>query len=88
MRPVGGIAGGVQSRAVSTWSRIRAALRQEKKDVDEALDEFKDRANATLDRKERERDASPAEKMAIEADKARAADAEFDALRRRIEGGR
>ena len=73
---------------MSKWDRIRAALRQEKKDVDEALDEFKTRANATLDRKERERDASPADKLALEADRARAADAEYEALRRRIEDGR
>src|SRR5688572_1606782 len=46
---------------MSTWDRIRAALRREKRDVDEALEEFEVKANATLDRKERELRATPAE---------------------------
>jgi hypothetical protein len=72
---------------MGTWDRIRAALRREKRDVDEALDEFKTRASATLDQRERELHATPTEKLAIEEERGREIDDELDAVRRRIEGG-
>ena len=71
----------------STWDRIRAALRREKRDIDEAVDEFTTKANATLDQKERELHATPEERLAMEQAKGDEIDAELDAVRRRIEGG-
>lgn len=71
---------------MGTWDRVRAALRREKKDLEQAVDEMKARANDALDRRERERDATPEEKLAIEQRRATEIDAELDAVRRRIEG--
>ena len=71
----------------STWDRIRAALRREKRDIDEAVDELTTKANATLDQKERELQATPEERLAMEQAKGDEIDAELDAVRRRIEGG-
>lgn len=71
----------------STWDRIRAALRREKRDVDEAVEEFTTKANTTLDQKERELAATPEERLAMEQDRGDEIDAEIDAVRRRIEGG-
>ncbi len=72
---------------MGTWERIKAALRREKRDVQEAVDEFTDRANASLDQRERELHATPAEKLEIEQERGREIDAEMEAVRRRIEGG-
>lgn len=72
---------------MGTWDRIRAALRREKADVDEALAEFEVKANASLDRRERELRATPEEKLAMEQERAAENDAELEAIRRRIEGG-
>lgn len=71
---------------MGTWDRIRAALRREKRDVDVAVEEFKARANAALDQRERELEATPAEKFAMEQERSAEIDAELDAVRRRIEG--
>lgn len=71
---------------MGTWDRIRAALRREKRDVEDALEEFQTKANAALDERERELNATPSEKLAMEQERAREADAEFDAVRKRIEG--
>ena len=71
---------------MGTWDRILAALRREKHDVAEALDELTERANADLDRRERELHATPEEKLAIEQERAAENDAELEAIRRRIEG--
>ena len=70
----------------SFWDKIRAVLRQEKRDIDEAVDELTTKANATLDQKERELRATPEERLAMEQEKGDAIDAELDAVRRRIEG--
>ena len=72
---------------MSRWTRLRAALQREKRDVDEVVAELQDRANSVLDRKERELGATPAERLAIEQDRARTGDDQFEAIRRRIEGG-
>jgi hypothetical protein len=71
---------------VGTWDRIRAALRREKDDLDQAIDEMKTKANSSLDQKERELNATPAEKLVIEQQRAGDIDAELDAVRQRIEG--
>ena len=70
----------------SFWDKIRAVLRKEKRDIDEAVDELTTKANATLDQKERELRATPGERLAMEQEKGDAIDAELDAVRRRIEG--
>jgi len=73
---------------VSTWERFRKALRREQRDVEEALDEMKDRANAALDEKERERDATPSERLAMQEARAKEADDDLEAIKRKIESGR
>jgi hypothetical protein len=73
---------------MSTWDRIRAVLRREKRDLDDAVNDATARGNATLDRKERELTATPEEKLAIAQERAAQADADFEAARRRIEGDR
>lgn len=72
---------------MNTWDRIRAALRREKRDLDEAIDDATARGNAALDKRERELNATPEEKLAIEQERGAEADAAFEAARRRIEGG-
>lgn len=71
---------------MKAWDRIRALLLREKRDLDEAVDDFTDRANTSLDARERELHATPEEKMALEQERAVENDAAFDAVRRRIEG--
>ena len=73
---------------MSTWERFRKALRREQRDVEEALDEMKDRANAALDEKERERDATPSERLAMQEARAKEADDDLEAIKRKIESGR
>ena len=65
----------------STWDRIRAALRREKRDIGEAVDELTTKGNAVLDRKERELAATPEERLAMEQAKGDEIDAwtPFDA---------
>lgn len=62
------------------WDRVRATLRREKVELDELVDE----AHVVLDRKERELAATPEERLALEQERAAAADAEFDEVRERI----
>jgi len=71
---------------MSTWDRIRAALRREKRDLDDAVNDATARGNAALDRKELELAATPEEKLSMEQARAAQADADFEAARRRIEG--
>lgn len=69
------------------WDRIVAAVRREARDVDHALDDATRRADAALDRREREQSATPAERLAMEQARAEQQDEEYEALRRQIEGG-
>ena len=71
---------------MGVWERIQAVLRREKRDLDDAIDDFTERGNAALDRRERELRATPEERIAIEQERAEELDAEFDAVRDRIEG--
>ena len=71
---------------MGTWDRILAILRREKRELDDVLGDAKDRANATLDRREREMNATPEEKLAMEHERGAEIDAELDAVRNRIEG--
>jgi hypothetical protein len=68
------------------WDRVRAAFKREKKEFDEVVKDATDRGNRALDDKERELNASPEERVAIEQERAAAKDAEYEALRKRIEG--
>jgi hypothetical protein len=72
---------------MGTWDRIKAALGREKRELDEVVDDATARANAELDRRERELNATPEERLKIEEEKSAAVDEEFEAVRRRIEGG-
>jgi hypothetical protein len=72
---------------MSTWTRIRAALRREKRELDDVVGDATTKANAALDRRERELQATPQEKLDLEQARAAENDAEFEALRKRIEGG-
>ena len=69
------------------WERVRQLLRREQAELSDTLRDFESRAEAALDERERELRASPAEKLEIQQERARQADEEFDAVRRRIEEG-
>jgi hypothetical protein len=71
---------------MSAWDRIRAVLRREKRELDDVVADATARANAALDKREREMNATPEEKMAIEQERAAEIDAQLEAVRRRIEG--
>lgn len=68
------------------WDRLRALLRREKHELDDVVTDATERGNEALDRRERELDASPEERLAIEQERAAEQDDAFDALRREIEG--
>lgn len=65
--------------------RLRVALGRERAELDDAVADATERGNAALDAKERELAATPEERLLIEQERAAAADAEFEALRRKIE---
>jgi len=71
---------------MGTWDRLRAALKREKRDVDEAMRDLERKGNAALDARERELNATPEEKLAIEQERGKQIDDDFEAVRRRIEG--
>jgi hypothetical protein len=73
--------------SATAWSRLRALFRREKRELDDALADAISRGNQALDRRERELAASPEERLAIERERAAAQDDEYEALRRKIEGG-
>ena len=73
---------------MSTWERFRKALRREQRDVEDALDEMKSRANDALDHKERALDATPSERLAMQQARAKEADDDLEAIKRKIERGR
>ena len=71
---------------MSFFDRLKAALRLEKAELDDALRDAEVRGNAALDERERLLHATPEERLRIEQERAAAADAEYEALRRKIEG--
>ena len=71
---------------MGAWDRMRKAFRKEKRELDDIVGDANARANAALDRRERELDATPTEKLAMEQERGANVDAEFDAVRKRIEG--
>jgi hypothetical protein len=72
---------------MGTWDRIRAALRREKRELDDIVGGAKARANTALDQRERDLKATPEEKLAMEQQRGAEIDAELDAVRKRIEDG-
>ncbi|HEX4906548.1 MAG TPA: hypothetical protein VFU93_13910 [Acidimicrobiales bacterium] len=66
--------------------RLRALFRREKRELDDVLADATERGNEALDRRERELAATPEERLRLEAERAAAQDAEYEALRRKIEG--
>ena len=73
--------------AGSLWDRVRRALKREQRDVAEAIDDVTARGNEVMDAKERELTATPEELLVIEAERAARADDDYEALKRKIEGG-
>ena len=72
---------------MSIWDRLRSLLGQEAREVEDAIEDATARGNEALDRHERELAATPEERLAIERERAEAQDDEYEALRRKIEGG-
>ena len=72
--------------STNVWDRVRALFRREKRELDDVVGDATARGNEALDRRERELAASPDERLAIEEERAASADAELEALRRKIEG--
>ena len=70
---------------MGVWQRIQQVLRREKRELDDVLHDAEERANAALDRRERELNATPDERLEMEQERAAELDADFDAVRRRIE---
>ena len=68
------------------WERMRAALRREKREFDDVVKKATGRADRALSAREHELQATPEEKVRLEQERAAENDAEFDALRKRIEG--
>ena len=73
---------------MSWWQRLRRVFRREAADVKDAVDDAVDRGNAALDEREREMAASPEERLRIQQQRVESSDAEFDEVRRKIEGTR
>lgn len=73
--------------SASVWHRLRVLLGREARDIEDAIDDATERGNEALDRRERELEASPEERLAIERERAEAQDDEYENLRRRIERG-
>lgn len=71
----------------NVWNRLRAILRREKRELDDALVDATERGNDALDRRARELSATPEERLVIEQERAAAMDDEYEALRRKIERG-
>ena len=71
---------------MGTWEKIKALLGREKRELDDVVEDATARANAALDARERELQASPEERLRIEQERSAALDDDFDEVRRRIEG--
>jgi len=71
---------------MGAWDRVRKAFRREKRELDDIVGDANARANAALDRRERELNATPSERLAIEQERGADVDEEFDEVRKRIEG--
>jgi len=75
-----------ESGEPSTWDKVRRWFRGEKAELDDMVADATVRGNAALDAKERELQMTPEERLRLEAERAKQADDEYEALRRKIEG--
>jgi hypothetical protein len=71
-----------QNGGVSFWDKVQVWFRREKAELDESVAD----GHVAMDRLEREQAATPEEKLRLEQERAAASDAEYEALRKRIEG--
>lgn len=71
---------------MSFWNRLVSIFRSEAADVKEGLSKAGDALNAELDRKQRELDAEPHERVDMLLEEAQEADARFDELEQRVRG--
>jgi hypothetical protein len=70
----------------SGWDRIKAALRRERTDAQELVDDLTASGNRALDQRERELAATPDERLRIEQERIAASDEEYEALKRKLDG--
>ena len=73
---------------MSTWERFRKALRREQRDVEDALDEMKDRATPPSIRRSGRSTPRRPSAWPMQQERAREADDDLDAIKRKIERGR
>jgi len=71
---------------VSLWDRIVAVLKREAADVKEGLSAAGATLDAELERKQRELDAEPHERIDMLLEDQKRADAEFEELEQRLRG--
>lgn len=71
---------------MSLWDRIVSIFKSEAADVKEGMSKAGDALNAELDRKQRELDAEPHERIDMLLEDAEAADERFDELEQRVRG--
>jgi len=64
------------------WDKVKSALQRDKVELDAVVAD----ANQVMDRKERELNATPEEKLRLAQARADAADEEYEALKRKLEG--
>lgn len=73
---------------MSFWDRIVAVFKSEAADVKEGLSKAGATLNAELERKQRELDAEPHERIDMLLEDQKRADAEFEELEERLRGGK
>lgn len=71
---------------MSVWDRIIAVFKREAADVKEGLSKAGATLNAELERKQRELDAAPHERIDMLLEDQSKADAEFEELEQRLRG--
>lgn len=71
---------------MSFWNRLVSIFKSEASDVKEGLSKAGDALSAELDRKQRELDAEPHERVDMLLEDAKEADARFDELEQRVRG--
>jgi hypothetical protein len=69
---------------MSFWAKLRKLLGREADEARDVAEDLERRINADLDRRERELNATPEERLDLAIDDAARADAEFDEIARRI----
>ena len=67
---------------MSFWDKVRAVLKRDQAELDEMIAD----ADRVLERKERELNFTPEEKLRAAQEAAAAADEEYEELKRKLEG--